>query len=197
MSPAVQRSQDALTDARAQLAAYLKIFPDERSELLELQAQFEANDPGLLLRSNMRGHITTSGIVFDDVAGKVLMIHHRGLGRWLQPGGHHEGSDPLDRSAAREVIEETGVTDLLRHPWPLAAEAPFDIETHFIPANPSKAEGDHWHHDFIYLFTADSGAPLSPQWTEVAGVQWMDLRAFESLPIGRFGRIARKLKALA
>lgn len=188
-------SQDLLADARAQLAAYLKLFPGERDDLLQLQAQFEASDPDLLLRSNMRGHITTSGIVFDDIAEKVLMIHHRGLDRWLQPGGHHEGSDPLDRSAAREVIEETGVTDLLRRPWPSAADAPFDIETHFIPANPGKAEGEHWHHDFIYLFAADSSASLSPQWAEVAGVKWMDLQVFASLP-GRFERIAGKLKAL-
>jgi len=179
---------DLLAHARAQLAAYLQIFPAERAELQALLLQLGDGDADVFARANMRGHITTSGLVFDAAAAKVLLIHHKVLDRWLQPGGHHEGSDTLPVSAAREVAEETGVEVL-----PDGPAAPFDVETHAIPANPAKGEGSHWHHDFIYLFAADSTRPLQPQWTEVNGVTWMSLEDFAVLPGARFGRLAAKL----
>lgn len=188
---------ELLAHAQAHLSAYLQRFPAERGELEALLAQFEDGDANLLARANMRGHITTSGIVFDAAAQKVLMIHHKVLDRWLQPGGHHEGGDPLDRSAAREVAEETGVSGLAPLRWlGNAAHEPFDVETHPIRANSAKGEGSHWHHDFVYLFSADSSRSLQPQWAEVKGATWMDLADFEALPVARFSRIAGKLRAL-
>ena len=182
---------DLLAHARAQLAAYLRRHPTERGELRALLNQLEDGDAHIFSRANMRGHITTSGLVFDATAAQVLLIHHKTLDRWLQPGGHHEGSDPLPVSAAREVAEETGVEPQLH-----GAELPFDVETHAIPANPAKEEGEHCHHDFIYLFAADSTRPLQPQWAEVKGVKWVDLESFEALAVKRFKRMAQKLKAL-
>jgi len=182
---------DLLAHAQAQLDAYLQIFPAERAELQALLQQLEEGDADIFARANMRGHITTSGLVYDATAAKVLLIHHKVLDRWLQPGGHHEGDDPLPISAAREVAEETGV-----EVQPDGADVPFDVETHAIPANPAKGEGDHCHHDFIYLFAADSARPLQPQWAEVKGVKWMDLEGFAALPVARFARMAAKLRAL-
>lgn len=182
---------DLLAHARGQFAAYLRLHPAERCGLQALAAQLEDGGGDLFSRANMRGHITTSGLVFDAVAARVLLIHHKTLDRWLQPGGHHEGSDSLLASAAREVAEETGV-----EPRRCGAERPFDVETHAIPANPAKGEGAHCHHDFIYLFAVDSTQPLKPQWTEVNGATWMDLEGFAALPTERFRRMAAKLKAL-
>jgi len=185
-----------LDHAHAQLVTYLGVFPDERRELGALIAQITDGDADLLLRGNMRGHITTSGLVCDESVGKVLMIHHRGLDRWLQPGGHHEGTDDLELSAAREVLEETGMDSLVNHPWHQTNKAPFDVETHRIAASPAKGEGEHWHHDFIYLFVSASCRPLRPQMAEVKDARWMELSEFEALPEGRFARIARKLRGL-
>ena len=57
------------------------------------------------------GHFTASGFVVSPDGSSLLLIHHRRLDRWLQPGGH---IDPEDASpiaaAAREVTEETGVS---------------------------------------------------------------------------------------
>ena len=40
---------------------------------------------------------------------KILLIHHKKLGRWMQPGGHIEKfENPVD-AAIREVKEETGL----------------------------------------------------------------------------------------
>src|SRR5215469_10256209 len=50
------------------------------------------------------GHITCSGLVLTPDA-RLLIVHHRRLGRWLLPGGHVELSDAtIDATAAREVL---------------------------------------------------------------------------------------------
>jgi len=40
---------------------------------------------------------------------KILLIHHKKLGRWLQPGGHIEKFENPVVAAIREVREETGL----------------------------------------------------------------------------------------
>ena len=179
-----------------QLNRYLEVHPQEREELGALMAQLLEDPADVFARANMRGHVTTSGIVYDACADKVLMIHHKVLDRWLQPGGHHEGIDRLDVSAAREVREETGVERFEAWPVDGGGDLPFDVESHAIRANPAKGEGEHVHHDFIYLFAADSTQPVQPQWAEVKGVRWMPREDFAALPNPRFARMSEKLVAL-
>ncbi len=188
---------DLRAHALDHLAHYLAAFPEERDALEALAAQLADDPADVFARANMRGHVTTSGIVYDAAADRVLMIHHKVLDRWLQPGGHHEGQDRLEVSAAREIREETGVDCVEPWPDPSGRIRPFDIETHAIRANPAKGEGDHWHHDFIYLFRADSTQALAPQWEEVKGVRWMPRADFAALPSARFARMSEKLLALA
>ena len=56
------------------------------------------------------GHVTASGIVFSPDRAAMLLVYHRRLERWLQPGGHIDlDDDSVMEAAAREVLEETGV----------------------------------------------------------------------------------------
>jgi len=179
--------------AQAELQKYIASFPAEATSLQAIADQLADTSADPFSRANMQGHITTSGLVYDGAADKVLLIHHRTLNRWLQPGGHHEGLDRLDVSAAREVEEETGVN--VRSPNAQSLDAPLiDIDSHAIPANPAKGEGAHVHHDFLYLFRGDASAPLSPQWEEVRGVRWVAREALLSLPSARFERLVSKLR---
>jgi 8-oxo-dGTP pyrophosphatase MutT (NUDIX family) len=176
-----------------ELRKYLEHFPAEAADLQAIANLLSDASADPFSRTHMQGHITTSGLVYDGAADKVLLIHHRTLNRWLQPGGHHEGLDRLDVSAAREVEEETGVP--LRSPGARSPDAPLiDIDSHAIPANPAKGEGAHVHHDFLYLFRGDATAPLSPQWEEVRGVRWVAREALMSMDSARFGRLVNKLQ---
>ncbi|MBB2488265.1 NUDIX domain-containing protein, partial [Mitsuaria sp. WAJ17] len=103
-------------DAAAQLARSLARFPGERQRLAALSAQLADDHGDVFSRANMRGHITTSAIVLDASGTQLLLIHHKTLDRWLQPGGHYEAPGSVWDSALREVAEETGVSGLRPHP---------------------------------------------------------------------------------
>jgi 8-oxo-dGTP pyrophosphatase MutT (NUDIX family) len=151
--------------------AYLDRHPDDPALTL-LKEQLEAPD-GMFSRKNMAGHITASGLVLTPDHGEALVIGHKGLNKWLQPGGHVDESDAgIWQAAAREIREETGVIDITLHPW--HAEygfQPVDIDTHPIPARPGKDEGAHWHHDCLYVFVA-AKTRLQHQEEEVSGASW-------------------------
>jgi 8-oxo-dGTP pyrophosphatase MutT (NUDIX family) len=95
------------------------------------------------------GHITCTGLVIHPSESKILLVHHRRLNRWLLPGGHVEPADAnIWDTAAREVVEETGVT------LNSSATALIGVDVHGIP--PSKREPYHLHHDLIWIFQASS-----------------------------------------
>jgi len=107
------------------------------------------------------GHITCTGLVLAPDGERLLLVHHRRLGRWLLPGGHVEPEDAtLADAARREVIEETGVL--------LSAECVFaGADVHGIPAR--KHEPYHLHHDLLFHFRALGDAlPVSEESHAVA-----------------------------
>ena len=82
-------------------------------------------------------HVTAGGVVLDPRGERTLLVLHRKVGRWLQPGGHLEATDASPGAAAlREVAEETGVpgvrllpglVHLDRHPAPCGAQEHLDL----------------------------------------------------------------------
>lgn len=95
------------------------------------------------------GHLTASAFVVSPDDAALLLIHHAKLERWLQPGGHVEpGDSSLLHAARREVLEETGVSELR------LLQGPFDVDVHEIPAR-GRAPA-HRHFDVRYAFRASS-----------------------------------------
>jgi 8-oxo-dGTP pyrophosphatase MutT (NUDIX family) len=140
----------------APVEAYLRRHPDAPG-LARLRDQMNTPD-SMFPRTNMTGHITASGFVLTPDRSETLLIGHRGLGRWLQPGAHLDDGDTAIWSAAqREICEETGLAGLALDPCHIAHGhdfEPADIDTHEIPPRPAKGEGAHLHHDCLYIFVA-------------------------------------------
>lgn len=160
--------------------------PHEHLSLLRWQmAQGHALDR----RETLPGHLTTSAFVVSADHRQILLIDHVTIGRWLQPGGHYEPAETFAASAAREVVEETGLAGLQLHPWHQGSDLPFVIDSHDVPGKPARHEPVHVHHDLQYLFVADPAAPLTAQLDEVHGARWHPLDALAGISPKGLARI--------
>jgi 8-oxo-dGTP pyrophosphatase MutT (NUDIX family) len=165
---------------RAILHEHTRTFgvPEESHALLRRQI---ADGDDIHSRRTFPGHVTTSAFILDQDGQKILLIHHRSLGRWLQPGGHYEPPEDLAASALREAAEETGVEGLAMDPWHRTSGLPVDIDSHRIPARPERDEPEHWHHDIRYVVRAEEGSAIRPDLWEVHGAEWRDLQELEAI----------------
>jgi 8-oxo-dGTP pyrophosphatase MutT (NUDIX family) len=100
-------------------------------------------------RDCLPGHVTGSAWLVNGRRDRVLLTHHRKLGRWLQVGGHSDGETDLLRVAVKEAEEESGLSAL-----PLAAHI-FDLDIHEIPAR--GREPTHLHYDVRFALQTMSG----------------------------------------
>ena len=100
---------------------------------------------------------------------RVLLLHHRKLDRWLQPGGHADtGETAGEQVALREALEETGIRGLSLHP---GAPRPLDVDVHEIPAR--AGEPAHDHLDLRYLVVAPAAAVVAPDLAELHAIRWV------------------------
>ena len=100
-------------------------------------------------RRCVEGHLTGSALVVDSVGARTLLMLHRKLGRWFQPGGHADGDANLAHVALREATEETGLADLR------VAVPAIDLDIHRVDP---PGEPPHLHLDVRFLVIAPDGA---------------------------------------
>jgi len=150
------------------LAAYVARHPEDADRVTRFRQFVEAH-ADCFERSCRTGHVTGSAWILSPERGRVLLTHHRKLGRWLQLGGHADGDPDPYRVALREAREESGLVDLtpFEHAEP---PLPLDVDVHRIPAR--AAEPAHFHFDVRYLLLAGAEA-LRPTDESVA-LAWFD-----------------------
>lgn len=174
-----------MDSARSALGEYRPVDPREaayRERMLELlqlptptsRRQFEP------------GHLTASGFVLSPEADALLLVFHKKLKIWVQPGGHVEPADQsLLEAARREVLEEVGLS------LSAAPAAVFDLDVHGIPAR--KDEPAHEHFDVRYCFRSPTRDFVRTE--EVADVRWVPLAKLPELTTDESVlRAARKLR---
>lgn len=169
-----------LNPAQAQVLRLLTDCPGAAdAETLGLFRDFARSTPDCCERTFLAGHFTGSAWLVSADGRRVLLTHHRKLGRWLQLGGHADGDSDLARVALREAEEESGLTGLV-----VEADV-FDLDRHAIPAR--GAEPEHWHYDvrFVVRATGSEDFVVGEEshdlaWREIAAIA-EDPQADESL----------------
>jgi 8-oxo-dGTP pyrophosphatase MutT (NUDIX family) len=138
--------------------------------------------------------------IFVVCEGKILLIHHRNLNRWLPLGGHIELDEDPEQAALREAREESGLdVELLGErppttsPGTRALIAPRFLDIHRISATHEHIGMIYWarprsgtltlaaaeHHDIRWCAPADLDA-LQPPMSDA--VKWYCRTALTEIP---------------
>ena len=118
--------------------------------------------------------------IFVVHQGKVLLIHHRNLNKWLPLGGHIELDEDPETAALREAKEESGLeVELLgerpptTEPGTRALLAPRFLDIHRINAT-------HEHIGMIYWARPKTGTlTLAP--SEHHDIRWCSAEELDAL----------------
>jgi len=119
-------------------------------------------------------HVTGSVWVVNSGRDRVLLLHHKKLDQWFQPGGHADGDADILKVALKEASEETGLdSSHIR----LVSDRVFDVDIHDIAANVS----DPWHQhiDVRFLVEVDDDIVV-PGNDESHDVIWVSLNQASS-----------------
>ncbi len=174
------------------LWAHASADAEEATDLAQIVEFVKANESPFDRRI-AAGHLTASALVLSASGRRVLLLHHRKLARWLQPGGHAEPGETDGLAVARrEVREETGLSELGLH---ARASGLFDVDVHEIPAR--KDEPAHLHLDLRYLLLAPDGAVLARQLEETNALRWFEWAELAALDLDHgLRRALAKARAL-
>lgn len=158
---------ERVEDLRRQFAAYAGRWPEEAVETTRfVELLDDAADP--FVRERLQGHFTGSAWLVDATGTRVLLTHHRKLGRWLQLGGHADGDRDLAQVALREAGEESGLPGLTVEP------DLFDLDRHWIPER-GEVPG-HWHYDLRYVVRTGAHEDFVVS-EESLDLAWRDIEA--------------------
>jgi 8-oxo-dGTP pyrophosphatase MutT (NUDIX family) len=158
------------------LDRYHARHPNERVTA-QLRAFVEAHND-CFERACVPGHITGSAWILSPDGEHALLTHHRKLERWLQLGGHVDGSSDIPGAALREAQEESGIAqfDFVKLPGDEEL-TPLDLDIHEIPAR--GPEPAHNHYDVRFLLRAHSSEISISE--ESNDLRWLTPQEIEQL----------------
>ena len=145
---------------------YSKRYPDEQVAITMLS--FIENHTNHFSRTNHHGHFTGSAWIINPDKSKILMTHHKKIGKWLQLGGHADGESDLLKVSQREAIEESGINNFVT-----ISNEIFDMDIHEIP--PIGSDPKHLHYDIRFLLQADPDKESLIISNESHDVAWIPL----------------------
>jgi len=155
------------------------------SDTTRLFREFAAEHADCCERSCVPGHFTGSAWVVSADGERALLLHHRKLDIWVQPGGHADGEGDLAAVALREAEEETGLSGLC------IEGGVFDLDRHAIPARGNDPE--HYHYDVRFVVRASANESFVVN-EESHALAWIPVRdiAADAHADGSVRRMAQK-----
>jgi 8-oxo-dGTP pyrophosphatase MutT (NUDIX family) len=137
-------------DALAVLSAWAPPT-EQQAALRDRYAAHLAEHPDGMTRGCYPDHLTASTLVVSADVGRVLLTLHAKAGKWFQLGGHCEPGDAtLAGAAAREAVEESGISGLELD------LVPVQLSEHAVPF--CDPRGGVHHLDVRFVAVADDAA---------------------------------------
>lgn len=126
----------------------------------------------ILTRDNEYAHFCSSGFVVNKERTKVLMVYHKIYDSWAWTGGHSDGEEDGLYTALREVMEETGLSNVNPIKKEIYAIDSLPVLGHikrgkYVPA--------HTHLSVCYLLEASDKDEIRIKEDENTGVKWIDI----------------------
>lgn len=144
-------------------------------------------------------HFTASvWILSSGHPKKMLLVHHKKLNKWLQPGGHVDSHENPVETAVREVLEETGldISFLLDQIEIVDKDGSFLPLPKFLMIQTIPEHEDqpkHFHLDIQYVVEIDE-QKLKPSEHESQDTGWFTKEEILKLPIHQDTKeVVRKL----
>ncbi len=152
-----------------QLLARYKTPHMEEAAMVERTRHFVRLHEDCFNRHLMPGHVSGSAWVVNPARSHALMLLHRKLNLWLQPGGHADDDADITRVVLKEATEESGIApEHIR----LMSPAIFDVDVHTVYA--SQHGPRHEHFDIRFLIEIDDNIPV-PGNDESHQIRWIPL----------------------
>ena len=136
------------------LKNYQPRFMDEMGFVSRSLAYIEHQED-CFYRELWPAHVTGSAWVVNPDRSRVLMMHHKKLDQWFQPGGHADGDSDIVRVALKETEEETGIS---AQDIKLVDGGIFDVDIHSIA--PYGNDPEHDHIDIRFLLEVGDNIPV-------------------------------------
>lgn len=127
-------------------------------------------DTDISRRESLSAHLTASAWVVNPERNKVLMAYHNLYDSWAWLGGHADGNWDLQAVAAREAVEESGISSVR----PLCDD-PISLEILTVSGHEKKGRyvSCHLHLNLTYLFEAKEESALQICPGENSAVAWI------------------------
>ncbi len=143
--------------------------------------------------------LTVAAVLIQN--NKVLLVKHKKLGMWLNPGGHIEPDELPHAAAEREFWEETGIKvkaipeSKIVDPDSEYLPNPISTNLHFVSRenfDARIADPEHYtvaakwkrgceqHLNFLYLVEPIDSIDFSQNLQETDGIEWFDLSKLDS-----------------
>lgn len=154
---------------RTAVAARVAVDDREAASIDAFLVAFDALDEPFS-REHDPVHVTGSGFVVGPRG--IVLLKHKRLGFWMQPGGHIDAGETPWEAARRECVEETGLDVRFLGPFD-AAGVP-----ELVHVDVHAGGRGHTHLDLRYLFdggVAEGGsADPAPPAGESQEIGWFD-----------------------
>lgn len=160
-----------MTSLRQLIENYCARYPVEKTAQSILS--FLQADKNPFSRKNQHGHFTGSAWIVNPDKSKILMTHHKKIGKWVQLGGHADDEEDLLKVSQREAKEESGLNNFV-----ILSKEIFDMDIHEVPSIGS--EPKHLHYDIRFLLEANPEESIIVS-DESYDVAWIELDKIQQI----------------